>query len=142
MHRPKVNTLAVDNSPDELYGAALTLVQGGKYALLAASNERHRLIFTSGRTALSWGQVYVIEIDPAAGGHTHLKLTCGGVDDAPRAMLDGVKNSRVGHKFIAAMEEALATGAARPAPVESFVTVDDQGTTQPWDGQAIPERYR
>ena len=134
MHAPKTKDLNTAKSPDELFNVVLSVVQNGKFNLFALSNETKQILFTSGKTALSWGQQYRATVRPESSGAS-LQLFCGSHDDAPKALMDGWKNGKAADKVIKTVNEALASGQQPAAqPVASFVANED-GSTRPWDGR-------
>jgi hypothetical protein len=130
MQAPKTRTSTTDATPDEALDALLGVVQHGSYTLVALSNEQRTMHFTSGKTALSWGQEYVAEVR-VDGTQTLLALICGGVDGRPKALMDGWKNGKAADKVMTAVEGVLSGTVSAPAkPTASFVTNAD-GTTGP-----------
>ncbi len=124
MRAAKTKTLDRQNTPQELFDAALGVVQNGKYTLMALSNEQLRIGFVSGKTAISWGQEYVVESAPSAAGST-LTVVCGSHDKAPKALMDGWKGGKAADKFIAAVESVLDGSSTAPVtPTASFVQDD------------------
>lgn len=124
-------------SPDVVFAALLQVVQTESYELAGLSNELHEMLFVSGKTALSWGHLYVTSIVATDEGAV-LQLTTGGVPGAPRSLMDGRKNQKAGDKLIEAVQAVLDSGEA-PAPrsVESFATMAD-GSTVPWTSGEYP----
>lgn len=138
MQAARKKTWSSNTTAEETFAALLGVVQNGKFEITALSNEHHKLMFTSGRTALSWGQEYVAEVVPA-GNRATLNLECGGLDGRPKALLDGWKNGKAADKVLEAVQDVLTGTAIAPVQTRaSFATVKD-GTTTPWDGQDLPE---
>ncbi len=106
MHAPKTRTLTTAVTADQLFEAVLRTVDNGKYALTPGDAQGRQATFTSGKTALSWGQEYVASVEPAGEGST-LTLVCGGLDGAPKALLDGWKNSKAADKFLEGVQAHL-----------------------------------
>ncbi|MET1037695.1 MAG: hypothetical protein ABW075_05435 [Aeromicrobium sp.] len=120
MQKPKLITTTCTATAQQVFDAVLGVVQAGRYELVALDNDAHVLAFTSGKTALSWGQQYVATIETTAGG-AQLQLMTGGVDGRPQALLDGWKNAKAGAKVVAAVGAALDGSAPAPAsPVATF----------------------
>jgi hypothetical protein len=121
MQKPKLSTTTYSATPQQVFDAVLGVVQHGAYELVALDNDSHTLAFTSGKTALSWGQQYIATVEPAAAGQTQLQLMCGGVDGRPSALLDGWKNGKAGAKVVASVGAALDGSAPAPStPVATF----------------------
>ena len=134
MHAPKTRTTDIASSPEAVFAALLGTVQHGKFQLAGLNNELRMVIFTSGKTALSWGQEYVAEVH-ADSGQARLDVMCGGKDARPKALLDGWKNGKAADKVIAAVHEVLAGTTSAPVqPTPSFITTSD-GSTRPWIGR-------
>lgn len=139
MHAPKLKTWTTTAPASTVFDALLGVVQAGKYTIFGVTNEHHKMLFASGKSALSWGQDYVAEVSEVD-GRTQLDLVCGGVDGAPKALLDGMKNSKKADKVLAAVAAAVDGSAPAPAtPVASFATNAD-GTTLPWTTSEYPGR--
>jgi hypothetical protein len=120
MRATKTRTLSRPVPPQQLFEAALGVVQNGKYDLLLLNNDLLRLGFVSGKTALSWGQEYLVEAAASGGGAT-LTVVCGSIDEAPKALMDGWKGGKAADKFVAAVESVLdGTTTAPVTPTESF----------------------
>ncbi|MFA4927272.1 MAG: hypothetical protein WC558_02060 [Patulibacter sp.] len=102
MHAPKTKSITVPTPPDELFEVLLDTVRDGKFDLLEADADARRASFTSGRTALSWGQQYVGVVEPASDGSS-LEVVAGGLDDAPKALMDGWKNGKAADKVVQAV---------------------------------------
>ena len=137
MQAIKNKTLSSDTTTEAAFAALLGVVQNGKFKISALSNEHHKILFTSGKTALSWGQEYIAEVVPANGKAT-LNLQCGGVDGRPKALLDGWKNGKAADKVLAAVQSVLTGGASAPVEQQdSFATASD-GSTIPWSGPDLP----
>lgn len=132
---------AILNSPrsvDEVFAAVLQVVQAESYALGGLSNEQKMLLFRSGKSAVSWGHQYVVGVVAFDDGGSQVQLTTDGVPGAPRALLDGRKNSKAGQKLVDAVQAVLDSGATpSPQPVESFATLED-GSTVPWTSGDYP----
>lgn len=106
MHAPKTKTLATDVPAEQLFEAVLRTVDSGKYTLTTSDAAARTAAFSSGRTALSWGQAYDATVEPTGQGST-LTLVCGNVDGAPKALLDGFKNGKVADRFVQAVQANL-----------------------------------
>ncbi|MET0928585.1 MAG: hypothetical protein ABWX74_03655 [Aeromicrobium sp.] len=126
MQRPKLITTSYTATVQQVFDAVLGVVQNGKYELVALDNDGHVMAFTSGKTALSWGQQYIATIEASTGGTSQLQLMAGGVDGRPQALLDGWKNQKAGDKVVVAVGSVLDGTTTAPAtPVASF------GSTEP-----------
>lgn len=138
MHAPKLKTWTTSTADaSTVFDALLGVVQSGKYTVVGLTNEHRKILFTSGKSALSWGQEYVGEVTEADGG-TQVDLVCGGVDGAPKALLDGMKNSKKADKVLAAVAAAVDGSTPAPAtPTASFATLAD-GSTVPWTTPEYP----
>ncbi len=106
MRAPKTKSLSVSNSPDELYDALLQTVRSGKFELIEADDAARRASFTSGKTALSWGQEYVAVVEPSSDGAS-IEVVSGALDDAPKALMDGWKNGKAADKLLQAVRTNL-----------------------------------
>ena len=137
MHAPKLKTWTTTAPTSTVFEALLGVVQTGKYTIFALSNEQQRLLFTSGKTALSWGQEYVAEVREVD-GRTQLEVVSGGHDGAPKALMDGWKNGKAADKVVAAVTAAVEGSTPAPAtPTASFATTPS-GATVPWSGDDLP----
>lgn len=120
MQKPKLTTAPFTQPAPEVFEAVLGVVQNGKFTLAALDNERHRIAFSSGKTALSWGHDYLVEVAQGATG-AELSLVCGGVDGAPAALMDGWKNGKAAGKVVAAVNDVVnGVTTAHVTPTESF----------------------
>ena len=115
---------------DDLFAVVVHVVQQGGYEVGGLSNERHELVFTSGRTLVSWGHMYAAVVEPDGTGSV-LQLVVVVTPGAPQALMDGRKNKKAASQFIADVEAALAGPTPQPEPVESFATMPD-GTVVSW----------
>jgi hypothetical protein len=121
MRATKTRTLDRPTTPEQLFDAALGVVQHGKYTMLLLDTELRRIGFVSGKTAISWGQEYLVEVVPAADGAI-LTVVCGSHDDAPKALMDGWKGGKAADKYLAAVESVLDGSTTAPVtPTASFV---------------------
>jgi len=107
MRAAKTRTLDTDATPEAAFSAVRAVVDGGKYELVGDNTETHRIAFLSGKTAISWGQEYAVEVTPRGGGAT-ITVLCGSHDDAPKALLDGWKGGKAADKFLAQVQHHLA----------------------------------
>jgi hypothetical protein len=125
MQRPKLSTTSFKDTTQQVFDALLGVVQHGKFELVALDNDTHTMAFTSGKTALSWGQQYLATVDPDPSGGAQLKLVCGGVDGRPQALLDGWKNGKAGAKVVTAVSGVLDGSTSAPSkPVATFGAED------------------
>jgi hypothetical protein len=130
-------SLASPRGADEVFQALLVAVQDGPYEIGGVQHERRELVFHRGRSALSWGHVFVALVLPEGTG-AELRMRVAGVPGAPRALLDGRKNKAAGDKLLASVRAVLDDpGPPTPAPVESFATMPD-GTVVPWTDGDFP----
>lgn len=136
MSAPRPATLQSPKSVQEVFDAVLKVVQDKDYKLDALSNEVHELIFTSGKSLISWGNVFVVSVVPHEQGSV-LQLTTDGIPGRPTALLDGRKNKKAGEALLAAVQSALDADPAHPEPVESFAVTED-GTKIPWTSGDYP----
>lgn len=102
MRAPKTKSMSVTTSPDELFAALLRTVEDGKFELVESDAVARRAAFTSGKTALSWGQEYVAIVEPSADGAA-LEVVTGALDNAPKALMDGWKNGKAADKLLQAV---------------------------------------
>ena len=124
MRATKTKTLNRPATPQHLFDAALGVVQNGKYTTLLLNNELLRIGFVSGKTAISWGQEYLVEIVPSGDGAT-LTVVCGSHDEAPKALMDGWVSGKAAGKYLAAVESVLdGTTKAPVTPTASFLQDD------------------
>lgn len=131
MGAQKRQTLTSESPEGDLFDTVLHVVQQGGYEISGLSNERHELVFTSGKTLMSWGHMYAAVVESDGNGSA-LKLVVAVVPGAPKALMDGRKNQKAATQFIADVEAALAGPTpAQPEPAESFATMPD-GTIVPW----------
>jgi hypothetical protein len=107
MHAAKTKTLTAPSTPDELFAAAARVVEGDKFTVVARDDAARSMAFTSGKSALSWGREYLLQVVPDGDGST-LTVVCGGLDDAPTALLDGWKHGKAATKLVESIEAALA----------------------------------
>lgn len=121
MRASKTRTLTRPIDPQQLFDTILGVVQNGKYSVLLLDNGRRRLGFVSGKTAISWGQEYVVEV-AGSGSSSTATVVCGSHDDAPKALMDGWKGGKAADKLVAAIEAVLDGKASAPVtPTASFV---------------------
>lgn len=135
MGAQKRQVLKSELSEHDLFAAAVHVVQQGEYEIGGLSNERHELVFTSGKTLMSWGHMFGAVVEPDGSGSA-LQVVVVVAPGAPKALLDGRKNQKAATQFIEAVEAALAGPTPpQPEPVASFATMPD-GSTVPWtDGE-------
>lgn len=139
MHAPKIKTWQTATPSQTVFDALLGVVQSGKFTIVALNNEYRKLAFISGRTPLSWGQEYLAEV-VESDGQTRLEIVCGGVDGAPKALMDGWKNGRAAGKLVANVTAVVEGSASAPVQARaSFATLPD-GTTVPWTGADYPAK--
>ncbi len=138
MHAPKKQTRTVQAPPEAVFNAVLGIAQRPKpYTLVGVNNEAQRIVFSRGLTGLTWGAIYLVGIEPAAGG-VDVTVTVGGRDDAPKALLDGWKHNRAGAKWLDELEAVLAgTELAPHTPVESFLQLTEDERV-PWTTDDFP----
>lgn len=136
MGAPKPATLQSSKSVQEVFDTVLKVVQDHGYTVKALSNEVHQMIFTSGKTAMSWGHTFVVGV-VLRDGSSVVQLVTDGIPGRPTALLDGRKNKKAGEKLLEAIQAALDAGPAHPEPVESFAVTKD-GTTIPWTSGDYP----
>lgn len=105
MQRPKTKSIESPLPADQAYATLMSVVTQGKFTVLEPQHDARRLTFTSGKTALSWGQEYVAEIAPSGTG-SKVTITSGSLDDAPKALLDGWKNGKAADKVLQAFAAA------------------------------------
>lgn len=127
----RTESFSVPVDPTIAFQAALAVIEGGKYDLGGQSNEQLRLIAKSGKTAMSWGHYYAVEVVPDASGSS-VRVTSDNPPNAPKALMDGRKNTKAAAKLSQAIQEQIQTGALPPVqPRESFMA-DDNGSPGPW----------
>lgn len=107
MRATKERSADLSQPADAVLAAVHRVLEVGKYELGHSDEAQGSVAFTSGKTALSWGQEYLVRVTPAGAGST-LHVTCGSLDEAPKALLDGWKGGKAADKFIAAVRERLA----------------------------------
>lgn len=107
MYAPKTKSVTIAGTPKNVFDAVLAHVELDKLTLVASDEANLTAAFAKGKTALSWGYEYVASVAAAGDGST-LQITCGGVDGAPRAMLDGMKHSKAADKALAAIAASVA----------------------------------
>lgn len=129
-------TLTSDRTEGDLFAAVVHAAQQGDYEIGGLSNERHELVFTSGKTLMSWGHMFAAVVESDGTGSV-LQLVVAGAPGAPVALLDGRKNKKAGTEFVETVEAALAGPTPQPEPVESFATMPD-GSTVPWTSGEWP----
>lgn len=120
----------------DLFSAVVYAVQQGEYEIGGLSNEMQEVLFTSGKTLMSWGHMFGA-IVKAEGTGSVLQLAVAVVPGAPKALMDGRKNQKAATQFIETVEAALAATPPQPEPVESFATMPD-GSTVPWTSGEYP----
>lgn len=136
MGAEKRQTLSSERPEEDLFSVVLHVAQQGGYEIGGLSNERHELVFTSGKTLTSWGHMYAAVVESDGSGSV-LQLVVAVVPGAPKALMDGRKNQKAATQFIADVEAALAGPTPQPQPVESFATMPD-GSTVPWTSGEWP----
>lgn len=107
MHAPKTTVLTTSHDADRTFGALVETLESGSYTVTTRDDASRTVAFTSGKTAFSWGHEYLATVIPADGG-AKLEVVAGGLDDKPKALLDGRKNVKAGAKVVAAVEATLA----------------------------------
>jgi hypothetical protein len=132
----KRQNLTSELPEDDLFSAVVHVVQQGDYEIGGLSNERHELVFTSGRTLMSWGHMFAAVVEPGGTGSV-LQLVVVVVPGAPSALMDGRKNKKAATQFIQDVEAALAGPTPQPEPVASFATMPD-GSTVSWTSGEWP----
>jgi hypothetical protein len=133
----KRQTLGSELPEGDLFSAVVHVVQQGGYDIGGLSNERRELVFTSGKTLMSWGHMFAAVVESDGTGSV-LQLAVAGIPGAPQALLDGRKNKKAATQFIADVEAALAEATPpQPEPVTSFATMPD-GSTVPWTSGEWP----
>jgi hypothetical protein len=121
----------------DLFSAVVHVVQEGAYEIGGLSNERHEIVFTSGKTLMSWGHMFAAVVESDGTGSL-LQLVAAGAPGAPTALLDGRKNKKAATQFVEAVETSLAGPTpAQPEPVESFATMPD-GSIVSWTSGEWP----
>ncbi len=138
MGAEKRQTLTSDLPEGDLFSAVVHVVQQGDYEVGGLSNERHELVFTSGKTLMSWGHLFAAVVEPEGDGSI-LQLVVALAPGSPKALMDGRKNQKAATQFIEDVETALAAPTPpQPEPVESFATMPDGSivawTTGEWPG--------
>lgn len=137
MGAEKRQTLTSELPEGDLFSAVLHAAQQGEYDIGGLSNERYELVFTSGKTLMSWGHMFAAVVQSDGSGSV-LTLIVSVAPGAPPALMDGRKNKKAAAQFI---EEVEATRAgptpAQPAPMDSFATMPD-GSTVPWTSGEWP----
>ena len=137
VHAPKQQTRTVPVTPQSAFDAVLGVAQAKPYELRGVNNELGRLVFLRGRTALSWGTLYLVDVTADLAG-ANIAVTVGGRMDAPKALMDGWKHNKAASKLLDQVEAVLAGTASAPhTPVDSHALLDD-GTTVPWTGEEFP----
>jgi hypothetical protein len=111
MQSPKLATATFASGAQETFDTLLAVIQKGSFEQTGLDPDRHVVTFTSGKTMISWGHEYIATIEPSETG-SRLELMCGGVDNRPKALLDGRKNAKAGAKVIATLRAALGGSAA------------------------------
>ncbi|WP_186760704.1 hypothetical protein [Arthrobacter alpinus] len=106
MHAPAMKSVTLAHAAEEVFAAVVKTVEGGKFEMAAADPATLSATFSSGKTALSWGNLYIATVRPEPKG-TILELVCGGVDNAPKALLDKWKNSKTADKTLAIIASNL-----------------------------------
>ncbi len=130
-------TLDSHVSEDELFAVLVHVVQQGDYEIAGLSNEQKEMLFTSGKTLMSWGHIFAATVK-AEGSGSVLQLTVAVVPGAPKSLMDGRKNQKAATQFIETVEAALAAPTPpQPEPVESFAKMPD-GSTVPWTDGEFP----
>lgn len=136
MGAEKRQTLTSERPEGDLFSAVVLAAQQGGYEIGGLSNERHELVFTSGKTLMSWGHMFAAVVESDGAGSV-LQLVVAVTPGAPPALMDGRKNKKAAAQFIEEVEAALAGGTPQPEPVESFATMPD-GSTVPWTSGEWP----
>lgn len=106
MHAPKTTAVTTSHDADRTFAALVETVESGSYTLTTRDDASRTIAFTSGKTAFSWGHEYLATVTPAASG-ANLEVVAGGLDDKPKALLDGRKNVKAGAKVVEAVKAAL-----------------------------------
>lgn len=121
MHQPKTIQTAFAVPASRVFDAALAVAQDGKYTISGVDNAQHKLAFSSGKTLLSWGQEYQLQVQSTSDTDSVLHVVCGGIDGAPKALMDGVKNKKIANKLVAKISAVVdGSNALSATPVESF----------------------
>ena len=107
MHAPATKTMTLQQPVEQVFAAVVKTVEAGKYVPGEVDASNFRIAFASGKTALSWGNEYIATVSAASGG-TLLELECGGIDGAPKALMDKWKNGKQAEKALAAIASNLS----------------------------------
>lgn len=106
MHAPATKTLALAQSVEEVFAAVVKAVETGKFTMTAVDPGNFKAAFGSGVTGFSWGNEYLATVTPEPKGAL-LEVVCGGLDGAPKALMDKWKNGKKADKALAAIQANL-----------------------------------
>lgn len=106
MHAPVTRTATLPQSAEEVFAAVVTTVEAGKYSMAESDPTALRAAFSSGKTPLSWGKLYLASVRAEPKGAV-LELVCGGLPDAPKALMDKWKHGKTAAKTLEAIQANL-----------------------------------
>lgn len=130
MRAVRGGAIALSESPDAVFQAALGVVQNTKSCkVLAVHNEGRKLVVTD-RSMWSNKKIIVVNVDPED-GRTALYVAVGADPRTPAAVMGGWSNDRGLKKFVGRVQGALDGSA--PAPVTPVANHYVQKKTEvPW----------
>src|SRR6185312_1677648 len=102
MHAPVTKTVNLPQSAEEVFAAVVKTVEAGKYSMAESDPATLRAAFSSGKTPLSWGNLYLASVRSEPKGSA-LELVCGGLPDAPKALMDKWKHGKTATKTLDAI---------------------------------------
>lgn len=72
---------------EQVSAAVVKTVEDGKHVPGEVDTGNFRIAFASGKSALSWGNECIVPVSLAPGG-TLFGLECGGIDGAPKGLIE------------------------------------------------------
>jgi len=106
MYSPKTATSSFAQPAASVLETVKRLAAQAPYTTTSADDAQGVVAFKQGKTALSWGTEYEVRVSGGSSG-SEVAVTAGGVDGAPRAMLDGMKHNKAAKKFLGDLAQAL-----------------------------------
>jgi hypothetical protein len=106
MYAPKTATSSFAQPADFVLDAVKRLADQPPYSTTGTDEAQGLVAFKQGKTALSWGTEFEVRVAAASSG-SEVSVTAGGVDGAPKAMLDGMKHNKAAKKFLGELTQAL-----------------------------------
>lgn len=131
MRSPQLETTSFSATPDDVFRAALGVLQNEKKATILASHTGGRKLVAREKASLSNPKFIQVVVEGAATA-TQLHVVVGTDPRTPKALLDGRANEKALKKFLENVQGAL--DGSNPAPATPVPDHFMQKKTQvPWE---------